>query len=91
MIEHIQGLVAIGMPQGLDWLWIFLIVLLIFGGARLPSIARSIGKSFSEFKKGIREAEETKDQVENDVREIKDDVVNETKRASGLDKNERKE
>jgi sec-independent protein translocase protein TatA len=90
MSEHIRFLL-IGMPQGLDWLWIFLVILLIFGGRRLPEIARSIGKSLSEFKKGIREAKETKDEIENDVRKIKDDVVNETKDAADPDKGDRQD
>ena len=34
---------------------IFLIVLLIFGAARLPEIARSLGKSINEFKKAMKE------------------------------------
>jgi len=35
-------------------LLIFLvIVLVLFGGSRIPSIARSLGKSITEFKKGV--------------------------------------
>ena len=30
------------------------IVLVLFGGSRIPSIARSLGKSITEFKKGVR-------------------------------------
>ncbi|NQU18736.1 twin-arginine translocase TatA/TatE family subunit [bacterium] len=37
---------------------ILLIVLLLFGAARLPEIARSIGKSIKEFKKGLKEIKE---------------------------------
>ncbi|MBL7198271.1 MAG: twin-arginine translocase TatA/TatE family subunit [Candidatus Omnitrophica bacterium] len=37
---------------------ILLIVLLLFGAARLPEIARSIGKSIKEFKKGFKEIKE---------------------------------
>lgn len=51
----------IGFPE---LLVILLIVLLLFGAARLPEIARSIGKSFKEFKKGFKE-------IEKDVDEIK--------------------
>jgi sec-independent protein translocase protein TatA len=74
-------------PQGLDWLWILLIVLLIFG-RRLPEVARSLGKSLTEFKKGIREVEETKNDFVSDVKKIKDDVAEEVKDAAGLDKSE---
>jgi len=70
-------------PQGLDWLWILLIVLLIFG-RRLPEVARSLGKSLTEFKKGVHEVEETKDDLVSDVKKIKDDVAKEVKDAAGL-------
>ncbi len=35
---------------------ILLIVLLLFGASRLPEIARALGKSIKEFKKGTKEA-----------------------------------
>jgi sec-independent protein translocase protein TatA len=34
------------------------IILLLFGASRLPALARSLGKSTREFKKGLREGEE---------------------------------
>lgn len=34
---------------------ILIIVLLIFGAARLPEIARSLGKAINEFKKAMKE------------------------------------
>ncbi len=41
---------------------ILLIVLLLFGAKKLPEMARSLGKSSAEFKKGLKEAadDETK-------------------------------
>lgn len=36
---------------------ILIIVMLLFGAARLPKLARSLGESSREFKKGIAEAE----------------------------------
>jgi sec-independent protein translocase protein TatA len=35
----------------MEWLLIFLIVLLLFGAKRLPEIARSLGKATQEFRK----------------------------------------
>lgn len=64
---------------------IILIVALVLFGRRLPEIARNIGKSLTEFKKGINEAKETKDELTKDVSEFKDDIVRETRDAAGLD------
>ena len=38
-----------------ELLVILVIVLVLFGGSRLPEIARSLGKSMNEFKKSIDE------------------------------------
>jgi TatA/E family protein of Tat protein translocase len=38
---------------------VLVIILLIFGGAKLPQLARSLGKAQSEFKKGSEETEAT--------------------------------
>jgi len=44
---------------GTQELLIFLaIVLVLFGGSRIPSIARSLGKSITEFKKGVQGIED---------------------------------
>ena len=36
---------------------ILLIALLLFGGKKIPELARSVGKGISEFKKGVKEIE----------------------------------
>jgi len=48
----------IGMPQGLEWLVILAIVVLVFGAAKLPDLARSSGQALRIFKtetKGLRD------------------------------------
>ena len=46
-------------PSGLELILILAIILLIFGGAKLPGLARSMGSSIREFRKGA-ELEESK-------------------------------
>ena len=38
-----------------EWLIIGLIAVLLFGGAKLPQLARSMGSSVTQFKKGLKE------------------------------------
>ena len=40
-----------------ELLIILVIVLLVFGGAKLPKLARSLGQAQNEFKKGIDEGD----------------------------------
>ncbi len=82
MTEYMQYL-AFWTPGPVEVIVILVVALLIFG-RRLPEIARNIGKSLTEFKKGVHEAKEVKDDLENDVKEIKDEIVNEAKDAAGL-------
>ena len=46
------------MRPGLFQIIIVLVVLLVlFGGKKIPEIARNLGKGLGEFKKGLKEAE----------------------------------
>lgn len=38
-----------------EWLLLILVVLLFFGAAKLPQLARSLGSSVNEFKKGLKD------------------------------------
>ena len=41
---------------GSEWLLIALVVLLLFGGTKIPELMRGLGKGVSEFKKGKNES-----------------------------------
>jgi sec-independent protein translocase protein TatA len=43
------------MISGNEWLIVLLVVALIFGARRLPDLARSIGASAKEFRKGLED------------------------------------
>jgi sec-independent protein translocase protein TatA len=45
------------MPAGPQLLIILAIVLLLFGGAKLPKLARSLGQAQKEFRDGLKEGE----------------------------------
>lgn len=42
------------MPGPLEILIIFLVVLLLFGGKKLPEVGRALGEGIKEFKKAIQ-------------------------------------
>jgi len=49
--------IMFGTPGWQEILLILLIVLVLFGAKKLPELARSLGKSLGEFKKGKAEGE----------------------------------
>ncbi len=51
-------LLLIGMPGGWEWIIILVVILLLFGGSRLPQLAKSLGQSKRAFKEGLDDAEE---------------------------------
>lgn len=56
----------IGMPQGAEWLVILAIVVLVFGAAKLPDLARGTGQALRIFKaetKGLKD-DDDKDEDE---------------------------
>ncbi len=47
---------------GWEWVIVVLAILLFFGSKRIPDLARSLGQSIKEFKKGAREVS---DEIQN--------------------------
>jgi len=86
MTEYMQYL-GFWTPGPFELVIILIIAVLLFG-RRLPEIARGLGKSLTEFKKGVHEVEETKDDLVSEVTKIKDEVAEEVKDAAGLDESE---
>jgi sec-independent protein translocase protein TatA len=47
----------ISMPSGGEWITILLVVIVFFGGKKIPELARGIGKGIREFndaKEGVK-------------------------------------
>jgi len=51
---------------GWEWVIVVLAILLLFGSKRIPDLARSLGQSIREFKKGAREVT---DEIQNAANE----------------------
>ncbi len=57
----------VGMPQGLEWLVILAIVVLVFGAAKLPDLARSSGQALRIFKTETKDLRDDKPSTEPTV------------------------
>ena len=53
--------------HGWEWAIIALVILLLFGGKKIPELMRGIGKGVKSFKEGMNE-------VEKEVKDIKKDI-----------------
>ena len=47
-----------GMPGGMEWVLIALVVLLLFGGKKIPELAKGLGSGIKNFKNAVKEDEE---------------------------------
>ncbi len=47
-----------GMPGGMEWILIALVVLLLFGGKKIPELAKGLGSGIKNFKKAVKDDEE---------------------------------
>lgn len=59
MLPNIIGAQPVLLLPGIGELWpILVIVLLLFGGRKLPELARSMGSSITQFRKGLKDAQD---------------------------------
>lgn len=63
-------MLSFGMPGGWEWIIILVVILLLFGGSRLPQLAKSIGQSKRAFREGL-DAEDEEARLEESRRREK--------------------
>lgn len=63
-----QNILAFWTPGPLEIIFILAVLVLLFG-RRLPEIARSMGKSLTEFKKGLKDSQSELDKAIDSAKE----------------------
>ena len=58
------------MPSGYELIVILLVVVLLFGGKKIPELMRGLGKGVKEFKSGMAGADEIKREMDHSATEI---------------------
>jgi sec-independent protein translocase protein TatA len=66
-----------GMPGGIELFAIVAVVVLLFGGKKIPELAKGIGKGIKDFKGALKEDEPTT--MSSDDKKIEDEKVADTK------------
>ena len=54
------------MPSGSELIIIFVIILLLFGGKKIPELMRGLGKGVKSFKDGMKDIVKEITDVDND-------------------------
>ncbi len=50
-----------------QWVIIALVIILLFGGKKIPELMRGLGKGVKEFKSGMQEAEREMNDIRNEI------------------------
>lgn len=57
------------LPSGSEWVIIALLILLLFGGKKIPELMKGLGKGVKSFKEGVNEAKEEINKAKEDIDE----------------------
>lgn len=72
LLNMFNAVLLLALPGGSEWILIVLVVLLLFGGKKIPELMRGIGR-------GIREFNDAKSSVKNEIEEgMKEKPVSKT-------------
>lgn len=55
------------LPSGSEWVIIALLVLLFFGGRKIPELMKGLGKGVKSFKDGVNEAKDEINKAKEDI------------------------
>ena len=61
-ISFLNSIFLLSMPGGTEWILIIVVVLLMFGGKKIPELMRGVGR-------GMREFNDAKNNVKSEIEE----------------------
>ena len=61
-------IVPLGCVGGWEVVIIALIILLLFGGRKIPELMRGVGKGIKSFKEGIKDVEKEIEDVDSEIK-----------------------
>jgi sec-independent protein translocase protein TatA len=61
-LSVLNNVFLLSMPGGSEWILIIIVVLLMFGGKKIPELMRGVGR-------GMREFNDAKNNVKNEIEE----------------------
>ncbi len=64
-----------GMPSGMELIIIALVVLLLFGGKKIPELAKGLGNGIKNFKKAVKDDDEIVENSKDKIQENAEDVA----------------
>lgn len=69
-----------GLPGGTEWIIIALVVLLLFGGKKIPELAKGLGGGIKNFKKAMKDDDKEEEapvakseKIEDNVKVVKEE------------------
>ena len=71
-LDTVYSTLGMWMPGHSELVVLLVIILIIFGPKQLPALARSVGKSITDFKRGISEIKDDIDKAGDESGEKKD-------------------
>lgn len=67
---NMTNLLLLGfLPSGSEWIILALLVLLLFGGKKIPELMKGLGKGVKSFKQGVNEAKEEINKAKDEIDE----------------------
>jgi sec-independent protein translocase protein TatA len=64
-----------GMPSGWELLLVVGVVVLLFGGKKIPELAKGLGKGIKDFKKAVNEDDEPQQSAAKEIEDKKEQTA----------------